>query len=163
VTRLPWLIPLISLLLGTVHAQLQCDPLRWGNASSWKGTFTVNGNGSGSIPAQCPDTYTATQTVTGTPTLTGAFPIWNGTMNAQPSVNITDVITCPPPQPSCTATVVGNTVAFDDIHLSIDTSSCRYSIFADGGVNATFTDSCGGGGPGITPCGPIFGPDCIPA
>jgi hypothetical protein len=162
VSRLRWFIPVISLLLGTANAQV-CDPLRWGNASSWKGTFTVNGNGSGSLPIGCPNTYTATQAVTGTPTLTGAFSNWSGTMNAQPSMNITDVVTCPPPQASCTVTIVGNTVAFDDIHLGIDTSSCRYSIFADGAVNTTGTDSCGGTAPGLLFWGPLVGPDGSPA
>jgi hypothetical protein len=164
VLRLRWLIPLTSLLLGTVNAQVPCDASRWGNASSWKGTFTVNGNGSGSIAGGCSTTYTATQSVTGTPTLTqGAFPNWFGTMNAQPSVNITLVSTCPPPGGSCTQTTVGNTEApgvFDNIFLSIDSSSCSYSILPIPGVNATTTDSCGGG-PVQHPYiwGPIFGPD----
>lgn len=42
---------LTSLVLLCVNKQAQvCGPLRWGNASAWKGTFSVPGNASGKVP-----------------------------------------------------------------------------------------------------------------
>src|SRR5260221_6532055 len=90
------------------------DASRWANVSGWQGTVIVSGQGSGSIPTICPggtDPYRNTQAVTAFPVLQGAFAQWQGPINSQASVRISDLETCPlpPPLPTipCLQTITG--------------------------------------------------------
>lgn len=164
------LTSLTSLTLLCVGAKGQvCDPLRWGNASAWKGTFSVAGNASGQAPktGRCTTTTTFSETVTGKPVLsTGTFPEWFGTMNAQPSIREKDTTVCPAPFPStCTNTISGNSEGGgvdNNIFLNIDVSSCTYSILPVPFANVTLNGCDGSVTQSTFPWGPLFGPDGNP-
>lgn len=176
--RLGWLVPLISLLVGTMNAQVPCDASRWGNVSGWKGQFSETGNGTGTSlsggpgPQVCPTAnYTNTQSITGAPVLQGNYSSWSGPSFSVSDVNIAATADCSIPNAGIATAQVslmggGPPVGGDLFELNIDETSCKYSLRPQNTVNDMITGtSCVNGtcmnfGPVTTTFtwGPIFGP-----
>jgi YD repeat-containing protein len=163
---------------GAVFAQ-SCDLSRFGLVKEWVGSFTLTGNGSGTIPGDdvvIATDYSVHETVTGSPDLVytseiGAF----GKTNASITFNVT-FVTHWRDGTSTTLVAAGKTFsvsgnAFEGFHLSLDPSTCQYSFFADPTFSGTVTQE------DVTPdgvdtttsnaddleWGPAAGPDGNPA
>jgi dockerin type I repeat protein len=152
------LLTIVVLLCGNLNAQV-CDPLRWGNASAWKGSFSVSGNGSGALNDTCGTIYTNRQSAAGAPVLQGSYPQWVGPSFAVGNIEITTTSFCPM-APVCNQSIVGSgsPVDGDIFFLTIDEASCQYSLFLNPRINVTATGCEGDQAETQFDWGPIFGP-----
>jgi hypothetical protein len=135
------------LLADGLRAQTPPPCHAYFGATQWKGTLTLQGSGSGSLPDG--GSYSINESVTASPLLSGTIPGWSGPLNE--TIHIDDMETHPDgtfthitDDETVTTGPISKNAGLPGAGLSIDATGCTgFEFDFDPSFNATFTTQNG--------------------